>query len=219
MLPLLNSDIQGNLCKISFLGDKAYYRSAFYYLESNITTPMMSLSIRDSEMIADIHKLYPDFNLMFYNTKSSIPRMFCHIDNIDFLFISRVDSISSTITAQMEKVFKEPEFYIEIDNFYKTINLSTTLTTYTGDITLSYNIEDKDKNLLYLDLVSSRGQSRFNFDMIDSKITKSNSINLKAITLKKLLQSFDLDSKIGLGFSDACITIVNDNIKALLIHI
>lgn len=215
MLPLLNSDIQGNLCKISFLGDVAYYRSAFYYIESRIKTPKMSLSLRDSELISNIYKFYKGQNLVLYSTKSSIPRLFASIDNIDFDFISRVDDISLKITEQMNKVILEPTCFIELENFYKTLNLASTLPNSNGDITICFE-DDK----LILTIISNKGNSDFTFTLLDknSDLYKSK-INLKANVLKKLLQSFSITNKIGIAISDLGITITNDNIKAVLIHI
>ena len=48
-LPLLNAELRGDVKRINFTGDRAYFNSSFYYLESLINSPKISLSLRDAE--------------------------------------------------------------------------------------------------------------------------------------------------------------------------
>lgn len=213
ILPLLSAEVRGEVRKISFTGEKAYYNSSFYYIEALINSPQMSLSFRDAEFISKIYKYYKDKSILIYNVKSSLPRLFLKVDNIEYQFINSVASISILMTQQMEKVIKPIESLVNFDRLYKIVNLATTLPSSTGTVNLQYN-----DNKLQASIVSIKGNSDFTFstELLEGVKLYNKEVLVKSETLRRLLSSFAGIDRIGIGLADLGITLEYKGIKAIL---
>ena len=213
MLPLLNSEIKGDLKKIQFTGNKAYFNSSYYYIESDISTPRLSLSYRDAEFISSLYKYYKDKQIQLFQTTGDLPRIYLSLDNINYLFINSTSSIVDLISQQMEKVLNNTEVVTLYDMFNKITNLATSLPGSTGNITLKYV-----DGILYMTIISNKGNSEFSFttDKIGKERLYSKEVTLRAETLRKLLSSFNNSEVIGLALGDFGITLEDKGIKAVL---
>ena len=120
ILPLLQAEIRGEAKRISFTGDKAYYNSSFYYIETSIKTPRMTLSLRDADFINKLFKYYKNDEIQIFSVKSNLSRLFLKINNIEYEFINSINSISDIITQQMNNIVKEPEVMVSYDRLYRT---------------------------------------------------------------------------------------------------
>lgn len=87
--PILNTEIRPDARKISFLGNKAFYISPYYYVESNIKTPNMTLRMKDAEFIIKLAKYYKSKNILLYEINTKVPRILLKIENINYIFITR----------------------------------------------------------------------------------------------------------------------------------
>lgn len=214
-IPLLNSEVRGDYKRISFLGELAYYNSSFYYIQSNITTPLMSLSYRDADFINRLYKYYKDTQISLFNVHSEAARMYLRLDNIEYQFINSVGSISTQVPIQMENLIKDIEATIDFNRFYRVISLGTSLPYATGNIILKY-----DDNKLIASISSTRGNSDFNFILSDVKeLLYNKEVILNAETLKRLLSSFNSSDKIGIALSDTTVTFEYKNLKAVLMNL
>lgn len=211
ILPLLNSEIKGESKKILFTGEKAYYKSSFYYIEAKLDTPKISLSINDSEFINKLYKYYRDKSIILFNVKSDVPRLFLKLDNIEYQFINSNSSMTNLMTQQMEQIIKTIECTTNYDRFNKIVTLATSLPNSTGNINLSY-----DNNKLKISIVSIRGNSDFNLYIDKETDLYDKEIMLNASTLKRLLSSFGNAEKLGIALGDKSVILEYRNIKAII---
>ena len=212
--PILNTEIRTDARKISFLGDKAYYMSPYYYIESNIKTPNMSLRMKDAEFICKLYKFYPDKNIFISLVNSKVPRIQIKLENITYIFISGNASMDNLVASQIEKLVQPISIIFNFDRFNKIINLATLLPNSTGNIRLSI-----DESNLIINLMSNSGESTFNvpYELVH-KTKNDNMITVCAESLKKLLASFNDSAKIGLAFTDYGIVLEKEGVKAILMH-
>lgn len=213
MLPLLQTEIRSDAKKILFTGEKAYFKSSFYYIEANITSPSISLSYRDAEFINKLYKYYKDTQISLFRVSSTVPRLLIKLNNIYYQFLNPVNSESNLMTQQMEGLIKDTESLVEFNNFNRIVNLATTLPDSTGNIELKYN---GDK--LEVILTSSKGTSNFTFDIDKQTTLYRKSVLIRAELLRKLLASFTGADKIGIALTDLSINIEYKNIKAVMMH-
>lgn len=214
MYPLLSSEVKGSSGKIAFTGEKAYYNSAFYYIESLIQTPKLALSARDSDFICKLYKYYKSKQIQLFEVKSSLNRLFLKLDNIDYEFINSTNTISNLMTEQMEPVIKEIESVVEYDRLYRTVNLATMLPSSTGNVALKY-IE----NNLQASITSNKGDSDFRFTTeIGTDSLYKDTVLIRAETLRRLLSAFGQADRIGIALNDLGITLEYKGIKAILMN-
>ena len=214
ILPLLNLEVRGDFKRISFLGDLAYYNSSFYYIQSKVNTPPMSLSYRDADFINRLFKYYKDIQVSLYNVHSDASRLFLRLGNIEYQFINSVNSMSTLVPQQMENIINNIEATIDFDRFYRVITLGTSLPYSTGNIILKYN-----DNKLIVSISSTKGNSDFSFILSDvSNQLYDKEVILNAETLKRLLSSFSSSDKIGISLSDVSVTFEYKNICAALMN-
>lgn len=217
IMPLLNGEIRGETRKIQFTGSKAYYNSSFYYLESDITTPRMSISYRDADFIDKLYKYYSDKQIQVFSvkSKSNINRIMIKLDNVEYEFINSVNSISDILVDQMHKMISDIEAIIDFNKLYRTVVLATNLPSSTGNVSLQFS-EDK----LKASITSNKGSSDFNFNIIKKEKDKlyNKEIIIRAETLRRLLSSFTEYNNIGITLSDLGITISYNGTKAVLMH-
>ena len=215
ILPLLQAEIRGEAKRISFTGDKAYYNSSFYYIETSIKTPRMTLSLRDADFINKLFKYYKNDEIQIFSVKSNLSRLFLKINNIEYEFINSINSISDIITQQMNNIVKEPEVMVSYDRLYRTVTLATTLPYSTGDVILKYN---KDK--LQTSIISNRGNSDFSFttELLTENKLYDKEVLVRAETLRRLLTSFNEADKLSIALADLGITLEYKNIKAIMMH-
>lgn len=215
ILPILNTEIRSDARKISFLGDKAYYMSPFYYIESDIKTPNMSLRMKDAEFITKLYKHYNDKNIILSVIQSKVTRVHLKLENITYIFISGNAEMDDLVKNQIDKLIKPISIIFNFDRFNKIINLATLLPNSTGDIKLSIN-----ENNLIINLISSSGESTFTvpYELIN-KDNLNKTINLHAEPLRKLLASFNDSQKIGLAFTDYGVVLEKEGVKAILMHV
>ena len=215
ILPLLQAEIRGEAKRISFTGDKAYYNSSFYYIETSIKTPRMTLSLRDADFINKLFKYYKNDEIQIFSVKSNLSRLFLKINNIEYEFINSINSISDIITQQMNSIVKEPEVMVSYDRLYRTVTLATTLPYSTGDVILKYN---KDK--LQTSIISNRGNSDFSFatEVLTENKLYDKEVLVRAETLRRLLISFNEADKLSIALADLGITLEYKNIKAIMMH-
>lgn len=215
ILPLLQAEIRGEAKRISFTGDKAYYNSSFYYIETSIKTPRMTLSLRDADFINKLFKYYKNDEIQIFSVKSNLSRLFLKINNIEYEFINSINSISDIITRQMNNIVKEPEVMVSYDRLYRTVTLATTLPYSTGDVILKYN---KDK--LQTSIISNRGNSDFSFttELLTENKLYDKEVLVRAETLRRLLTSFNEADKLSIALADLGITLEYKNIKAIMMH-
>lgn len=213
MLPLLQTEIRSDAKKILFTGEKAYFKSSFYYIEANITSPSISLSYRDAEFINKLYKYYKDTQISLFRVSSTVPRLLIKLNNIYYQFLNPVNSESNLMTKQMEGLIKNTESLVEFNNFNRIVNLATTLPDSTGNIELKYS---GDK--LEVILTSSKGTSNFTFDIDKQGTLYKKSVLIRAELLRKLLASFTGADKIGIALTDLSINIEYKNIKAVMMH-
>ena len=216
ILPLLNSEIKGESKKILFTGEKAYYKSSFYYIEAKLETPEISLSMNDSEFINKLYRYYKDKSILLFKVKSDVPRLFLKLDNIEYQFINSKSSMSNLMTQQMEKIINNIECTMNYDRFNKIVTLATSLPNSTGNINLNY-----DNNKLKLSIVSIKGNSDFNLsiDKEENVDLYNKEVMLNASTLKRLLSSFGNAEKIGIALGDKSTTLEYRNIKAIIMNL
>lgn len=214
ILPLLNTEISVENKRINFTGEKVYFNSSSYYIESTQNTPRMSLSLKDAEFISKLNKYYKNETLLIFNTKSNLPRLFIKIDKVEFEFINSVNSISEILTEQIKNALIPVEISLKHLDLYKVVNLATTLPSSTGNIKLYYNVDK-----LIIEIYSNKGVSSFKIPMnrLDIPSIMKKEIILRASVLKKLLSSFNKSEIIKLGFNNTNIVIENDFSKAVLI--
>lgn len=215
ILPLLQSEIRGEAKRISFTGDKAYYNSSFYYIETSIKTPRMTLSFRDADFINKLFKYYKNDEIQVFSVKSNLSRLFLKVNNIEYEFINSVNNISDILTQQMNNIVKEPEVMVSYDRLYRTVTLATTLPYSTGDVILKYN---KDK--LQTSIISNRGNSDFSFttEVLTENKLYDKEVLVRAETLRRLLTSFNGADKLSIALADLGITLEYKNIKAIMMH-
>ena len=215
ILPLLQAEIRGEAKRICFTGDKAYYNSSFYYIETSIKTPRMTLSLRDADFINKLFKYYKNDEIQIFSVKSNLSRLFLKINNIEYEFINSINSISDIITQQMNSIVKEPEVMVSYDRLYRTVTLATTLPYSTGDVILKYN---KDK--LQTSIISNRGNSDFSFatEVLTENKLYDKEVLVRAETLRRLLTSFNEADKLSIALADLGITLEYKNIKAIMMH-
>lgn len=127
ILPILNTELRSDFKRISFLGDKAFYLSPFYYIESNIITPNMSLRMKDAEFISKLYKFYPDKNVHLGLVKNKINRIQLKMENITYIFISGKAELEDFTKNQIDKLIKPINIIFDFDRFNKIINLATLL--------------------------------------------------------------------------------------------
>ena len=212
MLPLLNYEISSENKRINFTEEKAYFNSSSYYIESNINTPKLSLSLKDAEFISKLNKYYKNDNMILFNTKSTLPRLFIKLDKIEYEFINSINSISKLLTDQINTSIKPIEATLNYLDLYKVVNLATNLPSSTGNIKLKY----KD-NFLIISITSAKGDSNFSIpiEKISNNLYKDEII-IRATLLKKLLLSFTKSENINIALNNISITIENDFSKAIL---
>ena len=211
MLPILNTELRSDFKKISFLGDKVFFLSPFYYIESNIKTPNMSVRIKDAEFISRLSKYYPNKTVKLGVVRHNINRIQITLENITYVFISGYAEMDASVEAQLESLIKPINIAFNYDRFNKIINLATTLTNLTGEIRLS--ITDKD---LVITLRSSSGDSKFsiNYDLLNP-ITNTEVV-LRADPFKKLLTALSTTGNIGLALTDTGVILEKEGIRAIL---
>ena len=212
MLPLLNYEISSENKRINFTEEKAYFNSSSYYIESNINTPKLSLSLKDAEFISKLNKYYKNDNMILFNTKSTLPRLFIKLDKIEYEFINSINSISKLLTDQINTSIKPIEATLNYLDLYKVVNLATNLPSSTGNIKLKY----KD-NFLIISITSAKGDSNFSIpiEKISNNLYKDEIIII-ATLLKKLLLYFTKSENINIALNNISITIENDFSKAIL---
>lgn len=212
MLPLLNYEISSENKRINFTEEKAYFNSSSYYIESNINTPKLSLSLKDAEFISKLNKYYKNDNMILFNTKSTLPRLFIKLGKIEYEFINSINSISKLLTDQINTSIKPIEATLNYLDLYKVVNLATNLPSSTGNIKLKY----KD-NFLIISITSAKGDSNFSIpiEKISNNLYKDEII-IRATLLKKLLLSFTKSENINIALNNISITIENDFSKAIL---
>ena len=215
ILPLLQSEIRGEAKRISFTGNKAYYNSSFYYIETEIATPRMTLSFRDADFINKLFKYYKNDEIQVFSVKSGLNRLFLKINNIEYEFINSVNNISDVLIQQMNNIVKEPEISVAFDRFYRTVTLATTLPYSTGNVTLLYN---NDK--LQTSIISNRGNSDFSFttEKLTEEKLYEKEVLVRAETLRRLLTSFNGADKLSIALADLGITLEYKNIKAIMMN-
>ena len=214
ILPLLSSEIRSDYKKAYFTGTKSYFKSPFYYIETNINTPKLVLSFRDIEFISRLYKYYKNSQIQLFSVDTSLSRIRLKLDNIEYQFIN---SRSSEINLDdiMNKIMKESEVSIQFDKLYRIINLATSLPNTDNIISIKYNNSE-----LYLSIINNNGNSNFNFPInrIGNNKLYNKEIILNANTLKKLLISFSNSINIDLALNDNGITIKSGNTKAFLMN-
>lgn len=127
ILPILSTELRSDFKKISFLGDKAFYLSPFYYIEAIIKTPNMSLRMKDAEFISKLYKFYSDKNLKLSLVKGKINRIQLKMENITYIFISGQAEIEEFTKNQIDSLIKPINIIFNFDRFNKIINLATLL--------------------------------------------------------------------------------------------
>ena len=127
ILPILNIELRSDFKKISFLGDKAFYLSPYYYIEASINTPNISLRMKDAEFISKLYKFYSDKNLKLGLVKSKINRIQLKMENITYIFISGKAEMDELVKSQLDKLIKPTSIIFNFDRFNKIINLATLL--------------------------------------------------------------------------------------------
>ena len=213
-LPLLNSELRGDIRRINFTGEKAYYNSSFYYLESVIETPKISLSLKDSEFINKLYKYYKGKQIQLFKVESNLSRLFLKLDNIEYEFINSVHTISPTFLEQIDKLVSPIEVIVNHGRFVQVVTLATMLPSSTGTIGLSYK-----NNKLIIKISSNRGESEFTFDTkLEKEHLYNKEIFVRAETLRKLLNAFSSVDKVGVALSDLGITLEYNGIKAVMMH-
>lgn len=216
-LPIMNAEIKGDTRKISFTGEKAYYQSPFYYIESAIKTPSLVLKARDAEVISKLYniKRYRGKTLQLFKIEAYVDRIKMIVDNIEYLFISGNASQSNLMLAQLERIMKEPEADVEYDRLSRLVNLSVNLPNSTGIITLEFSDID-----LRVTLSSNRGNSNFILP-IDKKSHSlfRKPVSVKAEPLRRLLSAFNNPDKVSIAFTDYSIVIEKNGVKAALMNL
>lgn len=213
-LPLLNAELRGDVKRVNFTGDRAYFNSSFYYLESMINSPKISLSLRDAEFFNKLYKYYKDKQIQIFKVESSLSRLYIKIDNISYMFINSINAISPLLIDQIGKMMSPIEALVNYDRLNKIVSLATMLPSSTGNVGLSY----KDKKLI-AKISSNKGESIMNFDTkLEKEHLYKGEIFVKAETLRKLLNAFVGSERIGIALSDLGITIENAGIKAVMMH-
>lgn len=214
ILPLLAAEVRGEARRIAFTGEKAYYNSAFYYIESEIKSPIMSLTFRDAEFISKIYKYYKDKQIQIFTVDSDLSRLFIKIDNIEYQFLNSDASVSILMIQQMEKVISPIEGIVNYDRLNRIVGLATSLPSSTGILKLKFN-EDK----LQASIESTKGSSDFNLlTEITAKKLYNKEVLVRAETLRRLLSSFNGSEKIGIALADLGITLEYKGIKAIMMH-
>lgn len=213
MIPLLNNEIQSENRRINFNGEKAYFNSSIYYIESLINTPKMSLSIKDAEFISKLNKYYKNDKILLFDTSSILPRLYIKVDKVEYEFINSINRINDIVSKQIDSLIKPLESSLTYLDLFKIINLATLLPSSTGNINLKY----KNKNLI-ISINSVKGNSDFSIpiDIISDNLY-NNEISIRANLLKKLLLSFSNSNKIKLCLNDTAIILENDFSRAILI--
>ena len=213
-LPLLNSELRGDVKRINFTGDRAYFNSSFYYIESTIASPRMSLSIRDVEFIGKLYKYYKDKTIQIYKVESNLSRLFLKVGNISYMLINSVSAISNLLIDQISSIMSPIEAIVNYDRLNKITTLATMLPNSTGNIGLSFS-----DGKLIAKIGSTKGESSMSFDTkIQKEHIYSREIFVKAETLHRLLNAFNGIDKIGIALSDLGITLESNGIKAIMMH-
>jgi len=212
ILPLL--DIKTNTNKICFFGDKVYFHSPYYYIESTIETPEIYLSYKDSEFISRLYKYYPDSFIQLFSVDTALQRLFIKLDNIEYEFINSKYNIPESILNTISSNLKPVEFAVDFEKFYRIINLATSL-PHTQNIARLVYLGD---NKLGLSILVDNIYSDFTVDIVETYVDKITNLDVKVRTdiLKRLLVSLDNIDKLKISISELCITIEYDNIKAAL---
>lgn len=214
ILPILNSDLKGENRRLSFTGEKAYFNSTLQYIESEISTPKLSLTIRDSEFINKLSSIYKGKMLKVYNC--SLPnRIFVMVGSVRYQFYNSIGSVSDIFTNQMNRVISLTEMTVDYDKLFRVVNLATTLPGSSGNIKLWY-----ESDTLKLSIISTKGES--NFSIPSNKVFRelyNDIVILKAENLKKLLTSFNTCDIIGLALSDYGINLEYKGIRAILMRV
>jgi hypothetical protein len=197
--------------KLNFLGDKCYFNSTYYYIESDITTPRLSLSVRDLDIIKKLYKYYKDNKIQLFNFDSSVSRLFIKLDNIEYISVlSSVSNIFS-LTQELQDRINETKFSLDYNKLYRIINLANTLPGNSGDLNLS--LDDK----LTIEIKSNNGSSSFNLDVkyINNK-NLTYFLSIKSEVLRKALIPFEGSNEIELSVSESGMIISNNKIKSIL---
>ena len=216
-LPIMNAEIKGDTRKISFTGEKAYYQSPFYYMESEIKTPSLVLKARDAEVISKIYSIrrYRGKTLQLFKIEAYVDRVKMILDNIEYIFISGNASQSNLMQTQLQRILKNVEAEVEYDRLNRLVNLAVNLPNSTGQITFEFSDSD-----LRVTLSSNRGKS--NFKLPIEKRTEHlfrKPVSVKAEPMKRLLSSFNNLDKIGIAFTDYSIILEKNGVKAVLMNI
>ena len=215
LLSLMSSEISNDHKRLYFTGNKCYFKSPFYYIESDINSSEMVLSYRDIEFISKLYKYYKSNQIILFNVDTSLSRLRLILDNIEYQFINPKVPELNLVPQEMEKLIKDSEISLNFEKLYKIVSLSTSLPDSTDKISLKYL-----NNELVLSILNNKGNSNFNFQF--EKINKGRlygkELILNASTLKRLLDSFIGTEKIELSLDDKGITIRNELIKAFLMN-
>lgn len=212
ILPLISSETVNDFKKLYFTGTKSYFKSPFYYIETNINTPKLVLSFRDIEFISRLYKYYKNSQIQLFSVDTSLSRIRLKLDNIEYQFIN---SRSSEINLDdiMNKIMKEPEVSIPFIKLYRVIGLATSLPGINNTISMKYT---SDK--LNLNIINNNGTSNFNFPI--EKLVQGRlfgkEITFNAIILKRLLSAFSNSQSINIALDDLGITVEADFIRAFL---
>lgn len=213
-LPLLTTELRGDVKRINFTGDRAYFNSSFYYLESLINSPKISLSLRDAEFFNKLYKYYKDKQIQIFRVESNLSRLYLKIDNVSYMFINSINAISPLLIDQIGKLMTPIEALVNYDRLNKIVSLATMLPSSTGNVGLSYQ-----NGKLIAKISSTKGESIMSFDTkLEKEHLYKGEIFIKAETLRKLLNAFIGSEKIGIALSDLGITIESAGIKAVMMH-
>lgn len=209
VLPILLSDISSSYKKVYFNGDKAYFKSPFYYIESNIKTPRMVLSLKDVEFISKLYKYYKNSSILLFSVTTSLPRLRLKLNNIDYQFISS-NSSDDTIIDLMDTLMKNSEVIIDYTKLYRTISMLNSLPNSSNIIKLKYN--DNQLNLN----VNDDSNFNFNIEKINNKKLHEKEVTLNINIFKKVLESFYGEENIELALDNKGVTIKNRVIKSFI---
>ena len=213
-LPLLNAELRGDVKRVNFTGERAYFNSSFYYLESKIVSPKISLSLRDAEFFNKLYKYYKDKQIQIFRVESNLSRLYIKIDNISYMFINSINVISPLLIDQIGKLINPVEALVNYDRLNKIVVLATMLPSSTGNVGLSFQ-----NGKLIAKISSNKGESIMSFDTkLEKEHLYKGEIFVKAETLHKLLNAFSGSEKIGIALSELGITIENAGIRAVMMH-
>lgn len=215
LIPIAADGFRPDDRNISFLGDRAYYKSAKYVVKYDINTPKFISKSLESEFLRRLCTAFKGNTVIFNNIEGvEARRIGVTCDNVYYTMVTATPEVMERERELLESALTKEYISVDYTTFLRIVSLAADLPRSTGAINVR-----AEADCLKITIESKSGNSEFTCKAeVPSTLVNNINVRLFAGPLKKLLASITTES-VDIAIEKSNIFIKHDDFVAVFMNI